>query len=110
MKESTTRRVLRVWFRVQIVLLCAALLTAGAGIAAERTEITARGIPASAQSDTPVSSAPRTPDKLSDSDLWEYAALLPAPVGNAVSLYYSIRQIREQDVKELFGKVHNFFL
>ena len=108
MTESTTRRVLRIWFRAQIVLLCAAVLAAGVQIAAARTEATAHSVPAAAQSDTPVP-AMRAPDKLPGSDLWEYAALLPAPIGNTVSLYNSIKQISRQDVEEWLGKVHKIF-
>lgn len=110
MKESSTRTVLRVWFRVQIALLCTLLVIAGASIAAERTETTARGVPAAVQTDKPITPSAGVRDRLSGSIPWEYAGLLPAPVGNAVSLYMSIRNIDEQEVRELFGKLHNFFL
>lgn len=110
MTESTTRRTLRVCLRIQIVLICAMLLVSGVSIAAARTETTARGIPAAVQTDKPAAPSVVVPDELLRSDWREFAGLLPAPVGNLFSLYFSIRNIDKQELYAQFGKLHSFFM
>ena len=108
MKQTTTRTVLRTFVRVQAFCLCVLLTAAGANVAAARTETTARGIPAAVQTDKPVTSRLRLPDRETAADLWEYAGMLPAPVGNLISLYFSIPKIDSEEIRDAFSKVHNF--
>ena len=108
MKQTTTRIVLRTFVRLQAFCMCVLLTAAGANIAAARTEMTARGVPAAVQTDKPVSSRLHLPGMDTAAELREYAGMLPAPVGNLISLYMSIRKIDANDLQEVFVDLHNF--
>ena len=109
MKHKSTRIALRWFFRVQIVCLCVTLAGVGVCVAAERTAYTAQGATAAVQTDTPVRSVVSClPDKSSIASLFEYAPLLPAPIGNAAAIILSLQNIPKNSLADVFGRLHNY--
>ena len=110
MKHCSARTAVRWFFRLEIVCLCLTLAGIGAGIAAERTAYTARGVPAAVQTDTRVRSVvSRLPDKQRLASLAEYAPLLPAPVGNLAAVLLSFQKIEKNDLSSVFSILHNLY-
>ena len=87
-----TRKILRVFLCIQIILLTLTLAAFGAVLAAERTRYVAQGAPAASQREAPLpipekwTRAAVLPDKQTVRRMLSYAAALPAPFGCAAAL------------------------
>ncbi len=93
---QSTKQILRVWLRVQALLLCLTLAAVGAVIAAERTQYLAEGTAAAVQSVSPLETAARrVPDMPDGHTLLRAAAALPAPLGGIAAVICSIQNILE---------------
>lgn len=95
-KNEFMRTVFRWYFRLEIVVLCVALVAIGVGIASERTEYVSHGTTVSSQWDSPVKD--RVNGFLSTpipKELWDKAEALPFPVGNLIAIFRTSREYKE---------------
>lgn len=87
MKDSIMQTALRWYFRLQIVILCVALVAVSVDVASGRTEYVSKGEAVSVQTDKPV---PKRHFSLFQTKtatfLWENREYLPFPVGNVICI------------------------
>ena len=94
MRETSARRILRAYIRLQAVLLCLTLAALGAVVAAERTQYYAEGAPAAVRNELPLPPRPMTAPRIPPVREWrEYLCLLPAPAGNVCGVILSIEEL-----------------
>ena len=108
---SQTQKLLKIYIRIQSVLLCLVLGAFGACLAAQRTQYIAQGAPVSAQQEqalpqTVTQLVDRLPDKSRLHDLLPYLAALPAPAGCLAGTFFSLQEIWEQGVPILMDNLH----
>lgn len=94
MHDSSARRILRWYLRLQSALLCLTLAALGAVAAAERSHELSVGAPVAIQRELPLPVEDIRLPSLPPLQTWrEYLCLLPAPAGNLIGTVFSVEEL-----------------